>query len=168
MGIFVQHPTDQQVWDSKVGSRAAYTRAYQAQERQKKIQDRIDANTSQSPERSGSRFNPPDDPRIVAEHLRLRASHQIAVGGVMQPVAPTNKLTTLSPADERKAAEAWWWMTYPHHPSQYRESGLLMFAKAFHLLPGAAVFQGDNDPIRLLTISWVNTEEARKRFEGRY
>jgi hypothetical protein len=170
---FERFPSDQTIYDSGLGSRAAYTRAYQAQERQQKIQDRIHANTSQSRERSGSRFNPPDDPKIVAEHARLRASHQVAKGGVMQPAPIANVLPSLDPTSERQASEAYRWYGYKHtggyiHGGDPREQGLLKFAKALHLIPYAAVFQGENDPCRQLTLKIIESAEAAKRFAGRY
>jgi hypothetical protein len=173
MGIFVQHPTDQQVWDSKVGSRAAYTRAYQAQERQQKLQTQMDANNTPDVTRRSDRFAPPDDPKIVAEHKRLRAVHQVAKGRVMHPAPVANVIPFLDPTSERQASEAYWWYGYKHtggyiHGGDPREQGLLKFAKALHLIPYAAVFQGENDPCRQLTLKIIESAEAAKRFAGRY
>jgi hypothetical protein len=164
MGIFVQHPTDQQVWDSKVGSRAAYTRAYQAQERQQKLQTQRAANTTPDVTRSSSRFNPPDDPKIIAERQRLRASRQIPVGGEMQPAASASVIPYLDSTSEANARDGYFYFAYKYHTPEQRESGLLKFARALHQLPFNAVFQGKSDVIRQLALKLIQSPEAIARF----
>jgi hypothetical protein len=169
MRELVPHPTDQQVYEFG-NSRAAYSRAFAAQERRKKLEAERAANnvSGDFTPRSASRFNSPDDPRVVAELTRRR--NQIATGGIItaDDSQPTITIPALSAEDERKAAEAYWWIFYPHHGASEAEVGLLKFARALHLLPDTAVFQGSTDIVRQLAIGLVKSDEAKRRFAGKY
>jgi hypothetical protein len=173
MTELVKHPTDQQVWDFCGGSgnaRATYSRAFASQEKRKQLElQRTENNAGAGfTPRSASRYNEPDDPRVVAELTRRR--NQIFTGGIItsDDSQPSNLIPALSPEDERKAAEGYWWVMYPHHGASEAEKGLLSFARALHLLPDTAVFKEKTDPIRLLAIKLVQSEEAKRRFAGRY
>ena len=58
------NPTDQQVYDSGLGTRQAYQRAFHKQERLKRDTERIIANTVVTESRSSARFNGAVDPAI--------------------------------------------------------------------------------------------------------
>jgi hypothetical protein len=161
--------SDQEIVDAGFSSRASAVRTFKAQEYRKRLEAERTANNAGKDfqPRSASRFNSTDDPRVVQALTQRR--NQIATGGVItaDDSQPTITIPTLSPEDERKGAEAYWWIVYPYHGSSEAEKGLLMFARALHLLPDTAVFQV-NDPIRQLAISLVKSDEAKRRFAGKY
>jgi hypothetical protein len=95
--------TDQEIHERGFDSRAAFNRRMAQVEAQAKRDAARAANTVDTG-RSSCRFNPPDDQRIVAEHQRLRASHQVAKGGVIQPAPIANVIPFLDPTSERQAA----------------------------------------------------------------
>jgi hypothetical protein len=159
---FERFPTDQQIYDAKM-TRAQYTRAYQAQERQQKLQTQRAANTTADVTRSSSRFNPPDDPRLVAELARLRANRQVGVGGEIQ-TTPESLIPHLDATSESQARDGFFFFAFKHHTSDQRESGLLRFAHAIHILDFRAVFQSPSDPIRQLALKIIQSPEAVARF----
>lgn len=171
MSELYPHPTDEQIFQSpyKHSSRprAAYLKAYAAQERQTKSDQQRAANTTPDVTRSPARFNPPDDERIVKEHQRLRAAHR---GFAETPVQQV-QIPVLDATGERLAAEAFWWYSTPLiHPddSAHREMALLRWARILKLLPDNAVFQGGDDPIRSLALRLIQSPGAAARFAGKY
>jgi hypothetical protein len=170
MPDLIAHPSDQVVYDSGLGSRRAYLKAYQAQERTAKLESQRQSNITPDVTRSASRFSPPASAEAIAARQRQFETRQIARGGVISaaPATPRNLIPHLDADSESKAAEAYWYIGYPHHRNtDKQEEGLLRFAKALHLIHYAAVFQKD-DPIRKIALDIYRSDEATKRFAGRY
>lgn len=167
MSELYPHPTDEQIWRSPYKNssrpRAAYLKAYQEQCRSAKLATERAANTVET-DRSPSRFAPPDDPRIVSEHKRLRAVHR----GFTETEPPKIQIPMLDAKSEADAKDAYFWFVskFRHggDDSAYRAMGLLKFARALHLIPSNAGFTNADDPIRLLTLKLIRSKDAFERF----
>jgi hypothetical protein len=160
--LLVAHPSDQMVFDSpyRHSGRRAYLKAYQAQERQQKLDSQRTANTVDV-SRSSSRFNPPSDPAVEKAFIQRRASH-VATGGVIE--APKSLIPFLDATSESQAKDGFFFYSYKHHTPERREEGLLRFARALHLLPFSAVFQGKDDAVRQIALRIITSPEAVTRF----
>ena len=160
--MLVEHPTDQQIYDSdyRHAGRQGYKRAYLKQQRLAKWEQRNAENTVQVDSRSGgldASLNNPYPGSYLARALRAQQPEEAA------QAAPATRIPALSPSDEKEAKENYQMYYYPHTDSFNAKKYAQRFGAALHIIVHE---QWDSlDATRKGIIETIlHSDEARQKF----
>ena len=160
----VEHPTDQQIYDSEYrhAGRQGYKRAYLKQQRLAKWQSRNAENTVQIDGRpSGgldASVNNPYPGSYLARALRAQQPEEAA------QAAPGTRIPVLSPSDEKDARQAFETYHYQWTLLRERQEAAVTYGVALGICIKGEVWKNIDQTRRNILETLINSAESQSRF----